>query len=367
MRGVYEKVKGSDDWYISYFDEYHRHHREHVGPFAEAVEIYNKTKRDIRVGKWITPTERKRKSPTFRELFEMRMAALKPTLAAKTFQHHEYEFNCARLDVLKELPACKIRPKDIQGVLSGLHEDEQSAGTIRNYRALISAVFAYGIKEEYLVSNPVLKTMQPKATKQKVRFLKKDEEETIRGKIREFWPEREAEFDLLLHSGMRSGEAYGLTWERIDLERGVIEVPDSGKTGWRDIPINSVCRKALETLHRQSHGSEFVIPRCGKRGNWILGKWFGDVVKKSGVLHATPHTLRHTFASRLVMAGVDLRTVQQFLGHSSILMTMRYAHLSPEHGKAAIEKLVSAEATTAPAKRPFRMRAAPAARSVKVA
>jgi integrase len=360
MRGVYEKVKGSNDWYISYFDENHRHHREHVGPFAEAVEIYNKTKRDIRVGKWISPVERKKKGLTFEELFKMRMSSLKLNLKPKTFRHLEYEFNCSRLDCLKTMPACKIRPENIEDVLRGLDEDELAAGTIREYRAMMSAVFSFGIKREHIASNPVRNTAAPKKQKEHARFLSKVEEEAIREKIRELWPEREAEFDLLLHTGMRSGEAYRLTWDRVDLDRGIIDVPKGGKTGWRPIPVNSVCRRALETLHRQSQGSEFVIPRSGKGENWMLGKWFGDVVEKSGVLHATPHTLRHTFASRLVMAGVDLRTVQQFLGHSSIVMTMRYAHLSPEHGKAAIERLVSAM-PAAPARRPVRVRTAPAA------
>ncbi len=293
----------------------------------------------------------------------MRMADLKLTLKPKTFRHHEYEFNCARLDGLKNIPAGKISSKDVSEVLRGLQEDGQSVGTIRNYRALMSAVFAYGILQGHIVANPVLKIRAPEAAKERVRFLSKDEEEGVREKIREHWTAREAEFDLLLHTGMRSGEAYLLTWELVDLDRGVIDVPKDGKTGWRQIPINSICRDALETLHRQSRGSEFVIPRCGKKGqNWILGEWFGDAVEKAGVVHCTPHVLRHTFASRLVMAGVDLRQVQQFLGHSSIVMTMRYAHLSPEHGQAAIEKLVTAKAEppAAPAKRPVRIRTAAA-------
>jgi site-specific recombinase XerC len=67
-----------------------------------------------------------------------------------------------------------------------------------------------------------------------------------------------------------------------------------------------------------------------------------------------------------VMAGVDLRTVQQFLGHSSIAMTMRYAHLSPEHGRTAIERLVPVK-PAAPAKRPVRIRTAPPEKIAKIA
>jgi site-specific recombinase XerD len=60
---------------------------------------------------------------------------------------------------------------------------------------------------------------------------------------------------------------------------------------------------------------------------------------RAGLERLGPHVMRHTFASRLVMAGVDLRTVQELLGHKNILMTMRYAHLSPSHKRAAVEAL----------------------------
>jgi integrase len=70
-----------------------------------------------------------------------------------------------------------------------------------------------------------------------------------------------------------------------------------------------------------------------------LTNTFRALCKQIGVGNMGPHVLRHTFASRLVMAGVDLRTVQELMGHKSILMTMRYAHLSPDHKRAAMETL----------------------------
>jgi len=69
-------------------------------------------------------------------------------------------------------------------------------------------------------------------------------------------------------------------------------------------------------------------------------RWFADAVKDAKLVDFTWHDLRHTFASRLVMAGVDIRTVQELLGHKSITMTMRYSHWSPEHRVAALEKTV---------------------------
>jgi len=71
-------------------------------------------------------------------------------------------------------------------------------------------------------------------------------------------------------------------------------------------------------------------------------EWFSAACEKAKIQGVTWHTLRHTFASRLVMAGVDLKTVQELMGHKTIAMTARYAHLSPEHKLSALERLVPA-------------------------
>ena len=67
--------------------------------------------------------------------------------------------------------------------------------------------------------------------------------------------------------------------------------------------------------------------------------WFEDAVCEAKIKNFTWHDIRHTFASRLVMAGVDLRTVAELMGHKKIQMTMRYAHLAPAHTREAVEKL----------------------------
>jgi integrase len=69
--------------------------------------------------------------------------------------------------------------------------------------------------------------------------------------------------------------------------------------------------------------------------------WFEPAIREAGVKNFTWHCLRHMFASRLVMAGVDLRTVQQLMGHKTIQMTVPYAHLAPEHQMSAVERLCS--------------------------
>ena len=70
-------------------------------------------------------------------------------------------------------------------------------------------------------------------------------------------------------------------------------------------------------------------------------RWFNEALTEAKVKDYSWHCNRHTFASRLVMAGVDLRTVAELMGHSSIQLTMRYAHLAPQHNRAAVDRLVS--------------------------
>ena len=83
-------------------------------------------------------------------------------------------------------------------------------------------------------------------------------------------------------------------------------------------------------------------------------RWFNEALADAKINDYSWHCNRHTFASRLVMAGVDLRTVAELMGHSSIQMTMRYAHLAPQHNRAAVDRLVPFPDPPRPAKTPRR-------------
>jgi integrase len=102
----------------------------------------------------------------------------------------------------------------------------------------------------------------------------------------------------------------------------------------RHVPLNQAAVQALEELWEQRNGSEFV---CG--GDREPRRWFESVLKDAKVANFSWHCLRHTFASRLVMADVNIRTVADLMGHKTIQMTMRYAHLAPKHTMAAVERL----------------------------
>jgi site-specific recombinase XerD len=312
MRGVYEKVKDSGDWYICYHDEDGRRHREHVGRFSAAVEAYVNKKREIREGKFISPAVDK--GHTLEEVFELRLQAKR--LSEQTVRAYRDEFR--RFGELRKRPIGKIRMEEIDKFLNKVHRDGRSADTQANYRALLCAIFSFAVDRNYTRLNPVLKISRPRASEGRTRFLSSDEEESIRGVLREFWPEREAEFDLLLYTGMRVGEAWHLTWDRVHPERGSIDVPKQGKTGWRPLPMNSMAPSAIETLHRESQGSRFVVAGgAGKTDEGrtyeamrYWGRGFHDIAEKAGVLNVTAHTLRHyldlqTMPSRRRIGSVE--------------------------------------------------------------
>ncbi|WP_340137718.1 site-specific integrase [Pseudomonas viridiflava] len=144
---------------------------------------------------------------------------------------------------------------------------------------------------------------------------------------------------LSINTGVRRGEAFNLTWADVDLKNKLITVEgDTSKSGQtRHIPLN---REALDTLAKwkEQRGSNgYVFPgQHGKRLDNVKKSWSG-LLTLAKVERFRWHDLRHTFASKLVMAGVPLNTVRELLGHSDIKMTLRYAHLAPGTKAAAVE------------------------------
>jgi integrase len=148
---------------------------------------------------------------------------------------------------------------------------------------------------------------------------------------------------LSMHTGMRRGEVFSLDWRDIDLDRALITIrgENAKSKATRHLPLNSAALSALKGWREQSSGDGLVFPSTngGKLDN--LRKAWLTVLGAAGIKNFRWHDMRHHFASRLVMAGVDLNTVRELLGHSNITMTLRYSHLAPEHRAAAVARLVT--------------------------
>jgi integrase len=148
---------------------------------------------------------------------------------------------------------------------------------------------------------------------------------------------------LALNTGLRRGEVFNLKWADVDFEKRSLAVEGTtAKTGQtRHVSLNSEVVTLLKSWRTQSTSMQvFTSPVTGKQFDNIKKAW-GQLRNRAGIPDFLFHDLRHTFASKLVMAGVDLYTVKELMGHSTIQMTERYSHLAPEHKASAVEKLVT--------------------------
>ena len=139
---------------------------------------------------------------------------------------------------------------------------------------------------------------------------------------------------VALNTGLRKSELQSLRWGDIYYEQEVIRICNSENGEPRDIPMNEAVKVAILSMPRHPEGA-YVF--CGKDGiPYNFRKAFETAVKRAGISDFRWHDLRHTYASHLAMAGVDLNTIRELLGHKSLAMTQRYSHLSKGHkAKAA--------------------------------
>ena len=147
---------------------------------------------------------------------------------------------------------------------------------------------------------------------------------------------------LSLNTGMRRGEVFGLEWADVDLEGRMLKVrAENAKSGKaRHLPMNNAVFDVLTGWRAQTGGAGlvFVSPQTGRKFDNVNKAW-REVLKAAGVSGFRWHDMRHDFASKLVMGGVDLYVVKELLGHSTIMMTERYAHLAPSAKVAAVKVL----------------------------
>ncbi len=146
-----------------------------------------------------------------------------------------------------------------------------------------------------------------------------------------------------LNTGMRKGEILSLRWDQVDLKHGFILLERTKNGERREIPINQTLKEVFHSIPRRiERGREnpyvFINPETGKPYGDVK-KSFQSALRRAGIKDFRFHDLRHTFASHLVMAGIDLTTVKELLGHKSLTMTLRYAHLAPSHKRNAVNEL----------------------------
>jgi integrase len=154
---------------------------------------------------------------------------------------------------------------------------------------------------------------------------------------------------LSLNTGCRRGELFNLHRSDVNLDMELLTVSGGKTNRSRHISLNSIATNTLRLWFEQHptmgpNDYVFESPKGGRLNN-VKRAW-QTLLGDAGIAGFRWHDMRHSFASRLVMAGVDLNTVRELLGHTDISMTLRYSHLSPEIKRRAVENLVVAEGRT---------------------
>ena len=210
--------------------------------------------------------------------------------------------------------------------------------TINRYFAFLRRALMVAVKEGKLAQNPVsaVKFFPEPET---VRFYSDEELIHLHGLIpKDDWKI----VAFALETGLRKEEQFQLRWDHINFESRTLTIPlpKGGRT--HHVPLTEEAISILRSLNSFLR-SPFVFaglknPLKPMYGRAFIKRAFEPALRRAGIQHASWHTLRHTIASRLVMAGVPLRTVQEILGHRDIRTTLKYAHLAPAHLMEAVQK-----------------------------
>lgn len=221
--------------------------------------------------------------------------------------------------------------------------------TVNRLFMFVSGVLAEAVRRGYIDRNPASRIPQLPEHNDKLRWLTDAEEERLLGYAPEFIK------PLILtsiHTGMRKGEVLRLKRADLDFEQRLLQVTQAKNHRVRYIPMNEDLMDLLRSIpvfvgKKGPSPYVFTNPDTGT-GFKNIDHSYRESVRKAGLEGVNFHTLRHTFASRLVQAGVPLNTVRELLGHGTMQVTMRYAHLAPNNLHEAVAVLARKRPVVSP-------------------
>ena len=299
--------------------------RRSVGSsYTLARQVEAKLKAEIAEGKFFP--ERTANKQTFESLTVKYLKLHGPNLRSVVWKymipHINSEFGAKTIG--------ETTAQDIQAYCNKV-EARASASTANRHLTLIKAIFnkakTWGL---FHGENPCVAVKMKKEPNHRLRYLSEEEIKTVMGNCP---PRLYPLVACALMTGMRRGELLNLDWRDIDFTSNTIQILQSKSGKPRKIPIAPPLRSILEDLGPLPAGNVFNMPYI------TLRRLFAKVLQASRIDSFRWHDLRHTFGSHFAMKTGDLPTLQQILGHASIQMTMRYAHLSDTHMAAKMAML----------------------------
>jgi integrase len=231
----------------------------------------------------------------------------------------------------------EINPEAIEKYRIKRKVDGVSPSTVNRELACLKTLFNKAIEWEKTERNPAAKIKKFREPNPVERILSPDE---MRRLIDEASPDLRPVLLIALNTGMRKGEILSLRWRAVDFVKGFILIEDSKSGKSRKVPTNGLIFDLLRDMKREG---EFVFPSMDVKGQVRplrdVKTAFTGACRRAEIKGLRFHDLRHTAASRMIEAGVDLVTVSKILGHASIQMTMRYCHPTEQNMRTAVGKL----------------------------
>lgn len=289
--------------------------------------------------------------------------ALKGRVAPRTFKTYEDNLNRYIIPALGDKKLTAITAWDIQGVYSSMTERGLSAGTVRHAHTVIRNALKQAVKWRVLPSNPADSVDLPQADRaQKFRALTGEQVERFLAAIADSpW---KAVYHLMLNTGMRPGEVFGLTWEHVDLARGELVVAHAVTYGADRVPLLSTTKtkkprritftqELAQVLAEHREATSSIVNPLGLVFPNIEGglihpnHWskrdFKSALKVAGLPSSVRlYDLRHSMATLALAAGIHPKVVSERLGHATTKLTLdTYSHVTPHMQEQAGQQLAS--------------------------
>lgn len=251
--------------------------------------------------------------------------------------------------VIGALPLSQVAPFHLEKIKADMAKAKKAPRSIHYTLAIVRQVFNHAIRHDLFDgANPVSKVKLPGGDNRRLRFLTHEEAAALLAELAKKSPDVHDIALISLHTGMRAGEVFGLTWADIDVDRGILILRDT-KSGRNRAAFMTEAVKEVFRTRERGLPAELVFPdRNGKKIARISGTFERavDTLKLNEGIEdrrqqVTFHTLRHTYASWHVEAGTDLYYVKELLGHSDFKLTSRYSHLGENTLQAAVKRLES--------------------------
>ena len=271
--------------------------------------------------------------------------------ASKTFETmriENWQFKAWIAPLFGHLPIRDIRVSHVEKLLTNMRDAGKANRTQVHLRGILNVIINTAIQEGFFEGvNPCQRVKVKKQDNQRIRFFSPDEATRLLAALQVRSLQRHDEALLSLFCGLRAKEIFKLTWADVDFENHQLFIRDPKNHKDRFAFMTSEVEDMLCQRSQGQKPPSYVFPKEDGDCQLAVSTMYRDVIKELGFnegisdrrLKAVFHTLRHTFASWLVQDGTPLFTVSKLMGHSSIQMTMRYAHLAPDHLRQAAGRL----------------------------